>query len=113
MTMSAELAQEGTARLFRSVRAGREWLRAGGKIAAASQAKGACVPMKPGNDGPPVFLIPGAPGSILQLGPLAAAMTVPQAVFAVRPRGLDEDENPCQTLKEMAEYNIGRIKVIY
>jgi acetoacetyl-CoA synthetase len=69
--------------------------------------------MKPGDDGPPVFLIPGAPGSILQLGPLAAAMTVSQAVFAIRPRGLDEDESPCQTLKEMAEYSISRIKAMY
>jgi acetoacetyl-CoA synthetase len=110
--MNAQLAQDGTARLFRSVRAGREWLRNGGAAATATRSKSACVLMKPGNEGPPVFLIPGAPGSILQLGPLAAAMTVPQPVFAIRPRGIEEDELPCRTLAEMAEYNIGRIKTM-
>jgi acetoacetyl-CoA synthetase len=112
MAMKAQLAQEGTVRLFRSLRAGREWLRTGGSTAVAPQTKGACVPMKPGTDGPPVFLIPGAPGSILQLGPLAAAMTVPQAVFAIRPRGLEEDESPCQTIEAMAEYSIARIRTM-
>src|SRR5262249_18700070 len=112
MAMSAQSAQEGTARLFRSVRAGREWLRAGGGTAAAPQAKRGCIMMKPGTDAPPVFLIPGAPGSILQLGPVAAAMAVPQAIFAIPPRGLEEDETPCTTLGEMAGHSIARIKAI-
>ena len=63
--------------------------------------------MKPGNDEPPVFMIPGASGSILQLAPIAAAMTAPMPVYAIRPRGLAEGETPCERLEEMAEHAIG------
>ncbi|MGH7092520.1 MAG: hypothetical protein ACREFB_03160, partial [Stellaceae bacterium] len=63
---SGQSPQEATARLFRSVRAGRSWLRAQG-AAALSPSAGACVPMRPGNTEPPLFMLPGAPGSILQL----------------------------------------------
>jgi acetoacetyl-CoA synthetase len=99
--MSGETALTDTALLFRSVRAARSWLRAGAALT------GACVTMKPGGDEPPVFMIPGAPGSILQLGPIVAAMTVPMPVYAIRPRGMAEHEVPFEHLEEMAEYAIG------
>lgn len=105
--ISPQLAQEATARLFRSVRAGREWLRTRGAAAASPEA---CITMKPGNDEPPAFMIPGAPGSILQLAPLAAALAVPMPVYAVRPRGIEEGEMPCETIAEMARYAIAAIK---
>jgi acetoacetyl-CoA synthetase len=105
----AHLAQEAAARLFRSVRAGRKWLLSRAATAAA-KPNSACAEMKPGNDSPPMFLIPGAPGSILQLGPIAAAMTGPMPVYAVRPRGLEEGETPCETIREMAGYAIAQIK---
>ena len=94
-----------TALLFRSVRAARSWVQAGAGGLGASTAAG-CVTMKPGNDEPPVFVIPGATGSILQLAPLASAMTVPMPVYAVRPRGIAQGETPCETLAEMAEHTI-------
>ena len=104
-----ELAQEAAARLFRSVRAGRAWLRA--QTGEARQT-GACVPMKPGSDAPPLFMIPGAPGSILQLAPIAAAMTGDRPVYAIRPRGIEEGETPCETLSEMAQYAVDQIKAM-
>jgi len=103
--MSGELVQNNTAQLFRSVRAARAWLRAGGALPDTPTPSG-CVVMKPGNDDPPVFMIPGAPGSILQLGPIAATMSVPMPVYAIKPRGLAEGETPCERLDEMAEYAI-------
>ena len=105
----AHLAQEAAARLFRSVRAGRKWLLSRAATAAAKPDT-ACVEMKPGNGAPPVFFIPGAPGSILQLGPITAAMTGPMPVYAIRPRGLEEGEAPCETIREMAAYAIAQIK---
>jgi acetoacetyl-CoA synthetase len=102
-----DLAREAAARLFRSVRAGRSWLRA---QAGETRQTGACVPMKPGGDMPPLFMIPGAPGSILQLGPIAAAMTGDRPVYAIRPRGIEEGETPCETLAEMADYAISQMK---
>jgi acetoacetyl-CoA synthetase len=107
--LNAQLAQEAAARLFRSVRAGRSWLRARESLPAAGQV-GGCVAMKPGNDDPPLFMVPGAPGSILQLGPLATALPVPIAVYAIKPRGLEEGETPCESLVEMAQYGISAIR---
>ena len=105
--ITPELAQEAAARLFRSVRAGRVWLRA---RAGETRQTGACVPMRPGGDAPPVFMIPGAPGSILQLGPIAAAMTGDRPVYAIRPRGIEEGEAPRETLVGMAEHAIAQMK---
>lgn len=107
--INPQLAQEAAARLFRSVRAGRMWLRA---RAGETRQTGACVLMKPGGDAPPVFMIPGAPGSILQLGPVAAAMTGDSPVYAIRPRGIEEGETPCETLAEMAEYAVAQMKAL-
>lgn len=111
MSVQPADAREASARLFRSVRAGRSWLRERAATVAAIRAN-PCVSMKPGNDDPPIFMIPGAPGSILQLGPLAAAVTAPMPVYAIRPHGLEEGETPYQTIAEMAEYNIGVIRAM-
>jgi acetoacetyl-CoA synthetase len=110
--MSGELVLNDTALLFRSVRAARSWVRAGGTAAADSPAAVGCVTMKPGNDEPPVFMIPGAAGSVLQLAPIAAAMTVPMPVYAIKPRGMAEGELPFERLEEMAEYAIGAMRAM-
>lgn len=110
MTEHGPSPQEAAARLFRSVRAGRSWLRAQG--AAVASPSGALVTMKPGQNGPPLLMIPGAPGSILQLGPLAAAMPAPIPVYAIKPRGLDGGEEPCETIREMAEYAIAALQAL-
>jgi len=105
-------AQTATARMFRSVRAGRSWLRAQQEAASASLPR-SCVLMKPGNDDPPLFMIPGAPGSVFQLGPVAAALPLPMPVYAIKPRGLDDGgQAPCETIADMAEYAIGVMRAV-
>lgn len=104
--MTDQLASAGTAQLFRSVRAARSWVKSGIAKLESSPVAG-CVTMKPGTGGPPVFMIPGAAGSILQIAPIASGLTVPAPVFAVKPRGMEQDETPCATLAEMAEHAIG------
>jgi len=85
-----------------SQRAGRPGL-VNAVIARPETAPAArCVMMKPGNDEPPVFLIPGATGSVLQLAPLASAMSIRCRSNAIKPRGMEEDETPCRHLCEMA-----------
>jgi acetoacetyl-CoA synthetase len=106
--MSNQIALNDTARLFRSVRAARSWVQAGIAELESSPIAG-CVMMKPGNDDPPVFMIPGAAGSILQIVPLAAAMMTPRAVYAIKPRGLEQGEAPCEDLAEMADHAVGVI----
>jgi acetoacetyl-CoA synthetase len=107
--MTEPFKQTDTAQLFRSVRAAQTWLRSGAGAVAAPLAAG-CVLMKPGNDEPPIFMIPGATGSILQLGPIVAAMTIPAPVYAVRPRGMTERDLPIEHLDEMAFYAIGLMR---
>lgn len=108
--MSDQLALPDTAPLFRSVRAARAWVEAGMPRRAAPAA--GCVVLKPGDDGPPVFVFPGAAGSVLQLAPLAAALTVAAPVYAVKPRGMAQDETPCRDLAEMAQHAIGVITAV-
>jgi thioesterase domain-containing protein len=99
-----------TARLFRSVRAGRAWVR--GHQAAAPSAHPACVTMKPGSGSPAVFMFPGAPGSAFQLGPIVSALHIPMAVYAIKPRGFDDGQMPYTTIPEMAEYSIAAIRAV-
>jgi thioesterase domain-containing protein len=102
--------QEATARLFRSVRAGRAWVRE--RRTAPPSAHPACVTMKPGTGDPAVFMFPGAPGSVFQLGPIASALRVPMAVYAIKPRGFDDGQAPYTTIREMAEYSIAAIGAV-
>ncbi|HVH78532.1 MAG TPA: alpha/beta fold hydrolase [Stellaceae bacterium] len=106
--MSDQAVQNDTAQLFRSVRAARSWVQSGIAKLEASAVPG-CVTMKPGNQDAPVFMLPGAAGSILQIAPLASAMTVSAPVYAIKPRGMEQGETPCEDLAEMAEHAVGVI----
>lgn len=110
--MTDQVAQADTAQLFRSVRAARSWVQAGIVRAESSPIPG-CVTVKPGSGEPPVFIFPGAAGSILQIAPLASAITVPMPVYAIKPRGMEQGETPCENLAEMAEYASGVIRRVW
>ncbi len=109
--MNEPLVRTDTTLLFRSIRAARSWLRSGPADVGAP-AMGGCIPIKSGNGNTPLFMIPGAPGSILQLGPIAAAMKIPAPVYAIRPRGMAEPELPFEHLAEIADYAIGQMRVV-
>jgi acetoacetyl-CoA synthetase len=101
--MIDQAAPADTTQLFRSVRAARSWVQSGIAKLEASTVPG-CVTLKPGEGGPPVFMLPGAAGSILQIAPLASAMTVRAPVYAIKPRGMEHGETPCLDLPEMAAH---------
>jgi thioesterase domain-containing protein len=109
--MSDQIAQNSTAQLFGSVRAARSWVQAGAVGTDASPVPG-CITMKSGNDEPPVFMFPGAAGSILQIAPLASALDVSMPVYAIKPRGMERGEAPYPHLVEMAEHARGVITEI-
>jgi len=110
--MSDQAVQNDTAQLFRSVRAARSWVLSGIAKLEASPVPGS-VTMKPGNQEPPIFMLPGAAGSILQIAPLASAMTVPAPVYAIKPRGIEQGETPCDDLAEMAQHAVDVITKIW
>ncbi|HTQ33512.1 MAG TPA: thioesterase domain-containing protein [Stellaceae bacterium] len=110
--MSERLTQQDTAQLFRSVHAARSWAQKGIGALESAQIPG-CVTLKSGSGGPPVFMLPGAAGSILQIAPLATAMTVPEPVYAIKPRGMELGETPCEDLAEMARHAINTMRRVW
>lgn len=66
--------------------------------------------MKAGDGGPPVFLIPGAAGSIIQLGPLAEAL--PGTVYGIRPRGLEDGDVALRSVEDMAEHALCAVRAV-
>ena len=109
--MSDQVVPSETAQLFRSVRAARSWVQTRIARLEGSPVAG-CVTLKRGNDEPPVFMIPGAAGSILQIAPLASAITVSVPVHAIKPRGLEPGETPCENLSGMAEHAISVMRAV-
>ena len=69
---------------FVACRAGRAWVAAAGVARLEASPVPGCILMKPGKDGPPVFLIPGATGSVLQLAPFASALRRPRRCRSTR-----------------------------
>ena len=106
----AAQVQEATARLFRSVRAGRAWVRE--QRTAPPSPHPACVTMKAGTRDPAFFMFPGVSGSVFQLGPVASALRIPMAIYAIKPRGYDDGQPPCATIPEMAAYSITAIRAV-
>jgi thioesterase domain-containing protein len=68
--------------------------------------------MRSGNEEPPVFIIPGASGSILELGPLVSNLTIQNPVYAAVIKGLKADETPYSRIEDIAEHCINNITVI-
>ena len=110
--MREPLTQYDTAQLFRSVRAARSWVQRGAAALESAQVPG-CLTLKPGSGGPPVFMLPGAAGSILQIAALAGAFTVPAPVYAIKPRGMELGEAPCEDLAEMAQHAIDTMQRVW
>jgi acetoacetyl-CoA synthetase len=70
------------------------------------------VQMKAGHGAANLFVIPGASGSILQLRPVVANISLPISIYAVKPKGLTAVEAPLETIEAMAEHGLDAIKTI-
>ena len=68
------------------------------------------VPLKPGNDLPPVFIIHGLGGNVVGLFPMTRRMTYPGAVIGIQARGLDGQEPPHATVEAMAAEYLTAVK---
>jgi thioesterase domain-containing protein len=99
---------KGTLRLFRSVAAGRDWVRSL-QVTRHSSLASASILIRSGDEDPPVFIIPGASGSILELGPLVSNLRVSAPVYAPLMKGLNAGETPCMRVEDIAEYCIATI----
>jgi len=109
--MDAASLLAGTARLFRSVHAGRSWARQVASQVHTSDVNG-CFVLKSGDASTPLFMLPGAPGSVLQLAALAQHLDIPGRVYAIKPKGYEEGEVPYERLEEMAAHNIAIMRSV-
>jgi len=60
------------------------------------------VPLRPGA-GPPLFIVHGVFGNVLQLAPLAMQLRTDRPVIAIQARGVDPALEPHRTIAEMAQ----------
>jgi thioesterase domain-containing protein len=70
------------------------------------------VPILPGGSRPPLFCIHGIGGEALFLAPLARHLAPSQALYGLRARGLDADDEPDTDVRAMAARYIEAIRTI-
>jgi amino acid adenylation domain-containing protein len=64
------------------------------------------IPVRTQGQGAPVYLLPGAMGSVLYLQPLAAALGHDNPVYALQTPGLNDTECTPESIEAMAAYHI-------
>lgn len=68
------------------------------------------VLVKPGVAGPPLFLIHGIGGTIVELSALAKHVAIAEPVYAIQALGLDGEDEPLRSIEEMAELYLRSIR---
>jgi thioesterase domain-containing protein/acyl carrier protein len=68
------------------------------------------VLLKAGAGSPPVFIIPGVGGNVVEILPMARRMAYPGAVIGIRARGLARGEMPHSSVEAMAADYLREIK---
>jgi thioesterase domain-containing protein len=71
-----------------------------------------CVQLKAGRLGPPVFLIHGLGGNILEFFDLVRHLPALHALHGLQARGTDGLEQPCSRIDEMANFHLEAIKAL-
>jgi thioesterase domain-containing protein/acyl carrier protein len=69
-----------------------------------------CVPMQTRGEQTPLYILPGAVGSVLYLQPLAAALGQQQPIYALQTLGLQPDEVTPDTVEALAAYHLAAIR---
>jgi len=70
------------------------------------------VLLKPGADGPPVFMTHGIGSSVIDLVPLARCLPLTQPIYGVEARGNDGVEEPFDRIEDMAQAHLDAIRMI-
>lgn len=68
------------------------------------------VPMRPGSNGPPLFLVHSIWGDVLGMRQIAMAMRSDVPVYGIRARGLNPGEEPQTSVEEMAASYVEAIR---
>jgi acetoacetyl-CoA synthetase len=68
------------------------------------------VLLKSGPEEPPLFLLHGVGGSVIELARLGRSLPCPRPVYAVQARGLDGMEPPLDRVEDMARHYLAAIR---
>jgi thioesterase domain-containing protein len=68
-----------------------------------------CILLKSGNFEPPIFMIHGLAGNIMEFFNLVKHFSIAQAVYGLQARGIDGLEAPCVSIEQMADYHVASI----
>jgi thioesterase domain-containing protein/acyl carrier protein len=88
------------------------WRREATAQPARPAAPRSLVAVQPGSGGPPLFIVHGAAGHVLNVTDLARALGPAQAVFGLQAVGIDGLSAPRATIEEMARAYLGEIRVV-
>jgi thioesterase domain-containing protein len=69
-----------------------------------------CVLLKPGNTEPPVFLMHGLGGNIMEFFKMVKHLQSSRAAYGLQARGSDGLEEPFSSIEEMAQFHVDAIK---
>ena len=70
------------------------------------------VELKPGRQGPCVFLVPGLGGRVEGFSELATLLDTPMPVFAIEARGVNSASDPDQDMETLVQHYIDRIRTV-
>jgi len=70
------------------------------------------VLLKAGDQEPPIFLMHGLGGNVLEFFDFARHLRCPHAVYCLQARGTDGLEEPCSTIEAMAEFHVDAIQAL-
>ena len=69
------------------------------------------VPLRAGLD-PPLFLVHGIGGNVLDLRALAVALRTRRSIFALQARGLDPSQEPHDNVEDMARDYVAQVRLV-
>jgi thioesterase domain-containing protein len=68
------------------------------------------VPLKPGQQGPCVFFVPGTGGRVEGFANLAMLLQTPMPVYAIEARGVDPSSKPDEDIGELVDHYLQQVK---
>ncbi|HUC19730.1 MAG TPA: thioesterase domain-containing protein [Acetobacteraceae bacterium] len=70
------------------------------------------VPLNQGTGGPPLFVLPGVGGSVMDFAAVGPLISGDRAVIGVQAKGMDGFEKPLDRIESMADYALATIRQV-
>jgi acetoacetyl-CoA synthetase len=81
-------------------------------VEGASAKFSPLVLLNDGGSGPPLFIVHGVGGTVVEFATLGRLIRSDGPVYAIQARGIDGEEAPLRTIEEMADYYVAAVREI-